>query len=75
MNLACLQTASLGWLPVLPWKQGVPGNKLTMNSRDLCTKYEVRSEELQTAKFKMYASVAMVTTFSHQQVKQFIVIT
>ena len=37
--------------------------------------YEVRSEELQTAKFKMYSSVAMVTTFPYQQVIQFIVIT
>ena len=25
MKLACLQIAGLGWLPVLPWKQGVPG--------------------------------------------------
>ena len=64
-------------MPVLPWKQGVHNNKLTMNYSQLDgpTKYEVRSEELRTAKFKMYASVAMVTTFPCQQVIQFVVIT
>ena len=50
---------------VLPWKQGVHGNKLMMNYSRLCTKYEVRSEDLHTAKFKMYVSVAMVTTWKH----------
>ena len=69
-------------MPVLPWKQGVHGNKLTyyelswvMTYCDLCTKYEVRSEELQTAKLKMYASVAMITTLPYQLVVKFIVIT
>ena len=57
-------------MPVLPWKQGVHGNKLTMNSKDLCTKYEVISEELQKTKFEMYASVAMVTILPYQQVKK-----
>ena len=56
------------------------GNKLTMNycgprSKDLCTKYEIISEELQTPKFKMYASVPIVTILPYQQVIKFIVIT
>ena len=69
-------------MPVLPWKQGVHGNQLTyyelllaMTYCDLFTKYEVRSEELQTTKFKMYASVAMVTPLPYQLVIKFIVIT
>ena len=39
-----------------------------MDSKDLCTKYGVISEELQTKKFEMYTSVAMVTILSYQQV-------
>ena len=46
-----------------------------MSSKDLSTKYYVGSEELQTAKFKMYASVAMVKILSYQQVIKCIVIT
>ena len=38
-----------------------------MGSKDLCTKYEVISEELQTTKFEMCTSVAMVTILSYQQ--------
>ena len=40
----------------------------TVGSNDLCTKYEVISEELQTLKIEMYASVAMVTILPYQQV-------
>ena len=47
----------------------------SMNFILLRTKYEARPEELQTAKFKMYASVVMVTTFPYQQVIRFIVTT
>ena len=43
-----------------------------MGSEDAYTKYEVISEERQTAKFEMYASVAMVTIIPYQQVKKFI---
>ena len=60
---------------MLPWKQGVHGNKLTMNYCRLCTKYEVISEELQTTKFEMYASVAIVTILPYQQLIKFIVVT
>ena len=65
-------------MAVLPWKQGVHGNKQTMKYYRLegpMHQNEVRSEELQTVKFRMYVSVAMVTTFPCQQVIQFIVIT
>ena len=46
-----------------------------VGSKDLCTNYEVTSEKLQTTKFEMYASVAMVTILPYQQVIQFIGIT
>ena len=58
-------------MPVLPWKQYVHGDKLTMNYCRL----ELRSEELQTEKSTMYAYVAMVTIFPHQQTIQLIVTT
>ena len=46
----------------------------TVGSKDLCTKYEVISEELQTTNFEMYASIAMVTLLPYQQVIKIIVI-
>ena len=56
-------------MPVLPWKQGVHGNKLTTN-------YSLTYvPNMKLEQFKMYASVVMVTTFPYQQVIQFIVIT
>ena len=57
-------------MPVLRWKQDVHGNKLTMNYCGLKgpNMKLARSAELQTAKFKMYASVAMVTILPYQQV-------
>ena len=67
IKLVCVQTASLGWYACVAME--------TRCSKDLCTRYEVKSEELQTTEAKMYAFVAMVAILSYQQVIKFIVIT
>ena len=73
MKLACLQTASLGRYACVAMETRCSWQQATVGSKDLCTKYKVRSEELQTTKFEMYTSVAMVTILLYQQVIKFIV--
>ena len=46
-----------------------------MGSRDLRTNMKLYQKSFKTAKFKMHASIAMVTTFPYHQVIQIIVIT
>ena len=74
MKLACLQTACLGQYAYVSME-----TRCSWQQADYellwATKYEVISEELQTTKFEMYTSVAMVTILSYQQVIKFIVIT
>ena len=79
MKLACLQTASLRRYACVSmearcsWQQA--DYELLWAQRTYVPKYEVVSEELQTAKFGMHTSVAMVTILSYLQVIKFIVIT
>ena len=75
MKLACLQTANLGRYASVAMETRCSWEQATVGSKDLRTKYKVRSEELQTTKFEMYTSVAMVTILPCQQVIKFIVVT
>ena len=77
MKLLCLQTATLGRYACVvmetrySWQQA--DDEPLWAQITFETYYEVISEDLQTAKFEMYASVAMVTILPYQQVIKFIV--